>query len=157
MSQDEDTDKRKQSWIGCLGIVAVILLVSIGFAVRESVQTPDTTTASVIVEINESMIGTLRLGGADCDMSGYDIEVRNADGKGSTSRNLGKGRLDSDGIFCVFAKRMDVPDVDNYSVFIPVHSGDTRIVSKSVKQQDALSVDHGLEIHVKWYNHRDAD
>lgn len=150
---------------GCLGILVVfgalflggILIDSLGINVGE-----DTVRATIHVEVNERMIGTLRLGGPDCDMSGYDLIISSPGTSSTHAReNLGSGRI-VDSSFCRFTVHTDLPERDEYTLRIQTHSGDTRIEAKTVAYDDVF-VPSGsgdverLVIDIRWYNHRDSD
>lgn len=156
MSQEEEN---KNKALGCLAIIAIGLVIGIGSSIWDWAFGDDTETVDLIVyaEVNQNIINTLRLGGPECDMTGYDLDILDPDGRSIAGGNLGKGRIDQSGIFCGFIVRYEVPVMDEYSVFIPVHSGDTRIAAKSIPHEDAVQADGSLDIEVRWYNHRDAD
>lgn len=164
MSQGEKTKEqqdKENNQLGCLYLIGIIgILFFVGVVWTElfgSESESSESRAMISVAINERMIGTLVLGGPDCDMSGYDLEILDEDGRSVARKNLGSGWLSSDGVFCNFTVSMDVKEMDQYRVFIGVHSGDTRIAAKTLQHEDVVNEDGTLDMSVRWYNHRDED
>lgn len=156
MSQEEGS---QQKALGCLAIIGLAVIIGVGGSLWDWISAPGADRVDIVVyaEINQSIINTLRLGGPQCDMTGYDLEILDSNGRRVAGDNLGKGLIDNAGIFCSFIMRTEVEEMEEYRIFIPVHSGDTQIASKTIPHEDALIDDGSLDIEVRWYNQRDGD
>lgn len=137
-------------------MIVIALLFVGGIAWEEFGLGEGDIRTTIRVDVNERMVGTLRLGGPDCDMSGYDLIISSPGTSSTHAReNLGSGRI-VDSHFCQFTIHTALPERDEYTLRIETHSGDTRIAAKTVAYDDVFDGDR-LAIKVRWFNHRDAD
>ena len=151
MSQEEEN---QQKATGCLVLIVIAVLFGTGSALWDWATSPGggDVQATISISVNERIVSGLRLGGPDCDMSGYDLHILDEKGRTVARKNLGKGYAGN--VYCSYTVHMEIPEMSRFRVFIQTHSGDTKFVAKHVQWSDAVQADGSIRASARWTNQR---